>query len=44
MIHSRPYDANWDRSEVHEFVFIADRLAINSLRKFSQLNATIAIN
>ena len=34
LIHSRPYDANWDRVDAHEFVFIADRLAINSLRKF----------
>ena len=36
LIHSRPYDANWDRAEVHEFVFVADRLAVNSLRKFSE--------
>ena len=36
LIHSRPYDANWDRAEVHEFVFVADRLAVNSLRKFSK--------
>ena len=34
LIHSRPYDANWDRVDAHEFVFVADRLAINSLRKF----------
>ena len=34
LIHSRPYNANWDRVDAHEFVFVADRLAINSLRKF----------
>ena len=34
LIHSRPYNAYWDRVDAHEFVFVADRLAINSLRKF----------
>ena len=34
LIHSRPHDANWDRAGVHEFVFVADRLAVNSLRKY----------
>ena len=33
LIHSRPYDQDWDRAGVHEFVFVADRLAVNSLRK-----------
>ena len=34
MIHSRPYDSNWDRAGIHEFVFVADRLAISALRKY----------
>ena len=34
LIHSRPFDANWDRAGIHEFVFVADRLAVNSLRKY----------
>ena len=34
LIHSRPYDQDWDRAGVHEFVFVADRLAVNSLRKY----------
>ena len=38
LIHSRPYNAYWDRAGVHDFVFVADRLAVNSLRKFFQDN------
>lgn len=43
LIHSRPHDANWDRAGVHEFVFVADRLAVNSLRKyyFDQKNPSL---
>ena len=35
LIHSRPYEAygTWDRAGVHEFVFVADRLAVSALRK-----------
>ena len=45
LIHSRQYDANWDRAGIHEFVFVADRLAVNSLRKlfsndFNNRNST----
>ena len=43
MIHSRPHDANWDRHEVYEFVFVADRLAVNSLRKYFEKTHTIMI-
>jgi len=31
LIHSRPFEAYWDRARIHDFVFVADRLAINAL-------------
>ena len=37
MIHSRPHDAKWDRYEMHEFVFVADKLPKSSLRKYHEL-------
>ena len=38
LIHSRPFEAYWDRAGIHEFVFVADRLAINALRKLFSYN------
>ena len=41
LIHSRPYEAygTWDRAGVHEFVFVADRLAVSALRKLFLYNS-----